>query len=414
MKKLLSIILFAVMLASMLAPVGVFATEKTEGSLGGDTYWKFDEATGELTVYGTGATDDFYERISYENGAKRTPRPGFFDHKDNIKSVVVEQGITVLGKSIFAQLVNLSEISLPNTLTEIGEGSFGDCTSLQKINLPDSLISIGNSAFYNCSSLKEINLPESLEIIENRAFSNCTSLTAVEWPPKVTKIGILVFENCSNLKEFTIPRTVTEIDASFLKGTGVKQIIVPNTVERMDSAFSESNCETIIFEEGSTYLPSLFCENYNLKNVVFPPSISEVNLSFFSVFGGPQKGECKLSFTGTQEEYDAFLVRIAFNSEYIANLFKESDVEINYVVEETTSVETTEVVVDTTATDTTVADTTKEENIADETPSENSVRDDEKNNSSEYNLEIILIVIGVVITSVAVIAIVVVKKKKDR
>jgi hypothetical protein len=63
---------------------------------------------------------------------------------DTITNLVVEEGVTYIGKGIFAQdFTGLKSITIPNSVTEIGELAFNNCIGLTSIRIPESVTKIG-------------------------------------------------------------------------------------------------------------------------------------------------------------------------------------------------------------------------------------------------------------------------------
>lgn len=60
--------------------------------------------------------------------------------------------------------------------TPVPSSMFEGCTSLKTVILEEGLYMIGEAAFKGCVSLEEIDLPDSLNRIEGEAFKDCTSL----------------------------------------------------------------------------------------------------------------------------------------------------------------------------------------------------------------------------------------------
>ena len=106
----------------------------------------------------------------------------YFQFNDNIKSVVIGEGITsIYYYGMFRNEKNLVSVTLPESLTDLGSSTFEYCSNLTTINLPGKLTSIGQSAFEGCSSLTNIKLPESITSIGQRAFSYCSSLSNIKY-----------------------------------------------------------------------------------------------------------------------------------------------------------------------------------------------------------------------------------------
>lgn len=164
------------MLVAMLACFDVStAFAATNGNCGANfggtnAKWSLNTSTGVLTISGKGATKD-----CGNVGSNQAP---WKDSRDKIKSIVVEEGITALGRYMFYKCEVAESVSLPSTLTAIGDtkfleyGTFVDCKALTNVTLPSKLQTIGHAAFKGCSSLKSIKIPDSVTTIGTSAFED--------------------------------------------------------------------------------------------------------------------------------------------------------------------------------------------------------------------------------------------------
>lgn len=199
MKKLLSIILSITMLLSITAGLNISAYALTgSGSCGNNLTYKYDAAKGELVISGTGEMTDFT--------VSESP---FYD--SNIKSVIINSGVTSVGGSAFYYCRSLKSVKLPSSLKSIGEWAFRGCSALTDINIPSGVTNIGERAFRECSSLKSITLPSGIKTISYAAFFGCWALTGITIPNGVTSIEPTAFYNCKSLLSVYIPKTVKSI-----------------------------------------------------------------------------------------------------------------------------------------------------------------------------------------------------------
>ena len=170
-----------------------------EGNNGDNLTWILDDE-GVLTISGTGAMANWTRRGS-----------PWYANKDKIESVMIEDGVTSIGKYAFFDCSSLASIKLPNSISSIGIAAFNNCSSLASITLPNSISSIGELAFYYCSSLTSITIPNSVTNIEKYAFCGCSMLASITISNSVTSIADSTFENCTRLKSITIPNNVISI-----------------------------------------------------------------------------------------------------------------------------------------------------------------------------------------------------------
>ena len=165
--------------------------------------WTLDY-DGKLTISGTGAMKDY----DYDNNQSPVCKNW------NVKKVVIEDGVTSIGKYAFTSCGSLTSITIPSSVTSIGDDAFGSCTDLTDITIPDSVTSIGNHAFSHCSSLTSVTIPNSVTSIGESAFASCRQLISITIPDSVTSIGNSAFSYCRSLTSITIPDSVTSIGNS--------------------------------------------------------------------------------------------------------------------------------------------------------------------------------------------------------
>ncbi|MCD8323254.1 MAG: leucine-rich repeat domain-containing protein [Oscillospiraceae bacterium] len=158
----------------------------TSGSCGDGLSWTLEE--GVLTISGTGAMDDYLTYYSGldENNVVYTP---WYDSRDNITAVVIEDGVTSIGAGAFFYCTNLTRVTIPSSVASIGNDAFADCQGLPSISIPASVTSIGSYAFAWCTSLTSITIPAGITSIENGTFFYCSSLTRVTFSGNAPSFG---------------------------------------------------------------------------------------------------------------------------------------------------------------------------------------------------------------------------------
>ena len=300
-KRILSFLLALCLLFSTL-PVSVFAT----GSCGNRLIWRLSD-DGVLTISGTGKMLDW-------TTASQLP---WVNVREEIRSVVIEEGVTTIGGNAFLCCTNMTSVSIPSTVTSIGEyaffeceslttvaipsgvktikeGTFWGCTSLEGITIPASVTSIGFCAFYLCSALKSVTIPGKVTIgeyafeectalsavtfsgtaakIGSSAFLNCTGLTRVNFPASVTQIGGFAFSGCTSLEQAVIPQGLTTIDLyAFSRCTSLNTVSIPGTVTTIaEGAFSGCTALSEVTIPGSvTSLGNFAFNRTGLKEIFF-------------------------------------------------------------------------------------------------------------------------------------------------
>ena len=245
------------------------ADDSLSGSLGKNITWTLEGSSDSgytIRISGSGDTPDY----------DYTSDIPWYSHINEIKSVVVEDGITGLGKSSFYKstsiqsvkladsvrsigemcffrngslekielgngltsigeaafsVSNLKKVSLPIGITHIESDTFYGCKQLESINL-EHVKSIGRRAFYICSNLSGIHLSTDLQQLEYAAFRGCSSIDKINIGSKLSELNEQVFAECSSLKEIYIPDNITAIQrGAFYQCTALGQVTGAKNVE---------------------------------------------------------------------------------------------------------------------------------------------------------------------------------------
>lgn len=160
------------------------------GEAGSAVAWQFD-SHGVLTLSGSGAMSN-YKSTDYTAPWR--------EFKDEIKKVVIEDGVTSVGEYAFADCTNLEEVALPDSVTLVGARSFSECTSLKGIDIPDEVEDVGGAAFYDCGALETVTLGNSVRKIRGYAFFRCAGFDHIELPKSLVHIEEYAFYGCSALE----------------------------------------------------------------------------------------------------------------------------------------------------------------------------------------------------------------------
>ena len=289
-------------------PLQAAAETVKSGEFGDGLSWKLDD-DGTLTISGKGKMPDWdhteSEKIPW-NALKR-----------DIEKIVIEEGITTVGRWAFYFCMNLVSVEIPGSLTSIGSGAFYGCVSLADINLPDSVITIESGAFTDCSNLKnavplargvcdgglkwELNQENVLTISGEGLMPDWDSF-ATPWyslwsdikkviiKPGVTNIGKRAFFGCTNLESAEIPGSVTDIgEAAFQRCDNLKNVEMADGVANIGSyAFSVcKNLEKIKLPESMVNIGSYaFNECVGLSSMELPDQVANLESYAFNGCSG--------------------------------------------------------------------------------------------------------------------------------
>ena len=233
------------------------------GTCGDNVSWTFDSTTGVLTISGSGAMTDY--------GSNTSP----FDGNRVITKIIIEDGVTSIGDSVFLGCAYLEEVEIPPSVTSIGTKAFSNCGVLTNVEIPSSVTSIGSDAFYACRAIQSIKIPSGVVRIEDYTFGNCDNLQSVQIPSGVTSIGEGAFIVCQSLTEVEIPSSVTSIgEGAFSYCVGLTNVEIPSSVENIGSyAFLLCTVLTTVRFQGAVPPTSggdVFVSCSGLTNIYIP------------------------------------------------------------------------------------------------------------------------------------------------
>ena len=230
----------------------------SSGKCGENLTWTLD-SDGVLVVSGTGVMEDY--------DVDKAPW-GFA--KDKIKRIIIEDGVTTVGKYAFFNCENVTEVTLGNSVTTIRYDAFRACKSLAEIVFPASVAEIKEYAFVDCKSLANVTIPAGVKSVSSTAFKGCDALTAINVDANnlyyssadgvlfnKDKTTLVCFPTASSITSYSIPVGVTKIDNfAFCGCKGLVGIVIPDTVEEIKgSAFAEcTNIPSIIIPESVKFV----------------------------------------------------------------------------------------------------------------------------------------------------------------
>ncbi len=287
MKKTVSLILSVVLLATLIpfTSIGVFADAR--GSCGALANWTFDETTGTLTVSGIGIVDTV----------------GWGDYRDQIKTVIVEKGITkITAIGAFANCDNLTSVSLPEGLTDIGSfyggdtGCFQGSDALSTVVLPNSLERLGPNTFNKCLGLTEITLPENLKTIENRAFYDCHYLETINLNSKAIESADYVFMGAAKKAQsctVNVGTNVTVIPKGIFRSSGITAInFTGNKLKSIEERAFEwcDRLTALHIPEGVTSVGiGIISHCDGMKELTVPSTLTDITVYAFGYAYGLEK-----------------------------------------------------------------------------------------------------------------------------
>ena len=226
------------------------------GKVKGTVTWTLD-AGGLLTIRGKG------EMAGYSSYSA-APWSG-----EDVRNVVVEEGVTSVGAYAFYNCAALESARLPESLTTIGAYAFYGCAALSSVTIPQAVTSLGYGAFQNCSGLKEARVPLRLKKSAQNAFSaDC----------EVTYYGTTGGECGKNGNNVTW--TLDGDGLLTIQGTGEMKDYRPYIAE---SPWSKETVKAVVVREGVTKVGDLaFGDLTALESAELPEGLTAIGNNAFN------------------------------------------------------------------------------------------------------------------------------------
>lgn len=209
------------------------------GQCGSSVNYVLYNKTGLLVLSGTGATKDYVTAVS----------SSVFAGNEQVKYVIIEEGITTIGDFLFESCKNLEYILLPESLTTIGMGAFMECSSLREMKISDKITSIGE-AHSSISKMLRVNISP---------YAGCTQMMSFDVDksnPNYSigengelynkdKTKLIGYPSGNVSKSFVVPETVIELSMFAISSNEfLEELYIPKSVKKT-SAYSIGFCENL-------------------------------------------------------------------------------------------------------------------------------------------------------------------------
>ena len=292
------------------------------GTCGKNLTWVLAQ-DGTLTISGTGVMADDY--------------PAWDRYRNDIKAVIIEDGVTSLSGRAFNGYTNLTKVVIPasvktfeyvdefwnhGTMYDDIRSAFSECPgitsagpigsgcdlefgwtdeipqyafvrlrNLKKVIMPATIKKFYNRSFYLCPGITTAGPDSSYDYeikwtksIPEYAFSGLSNLKEVKLPETITEIGAYAFSGCSVLEKINIPTGVTKINnGTFGACKALVGITLPQGLRSIDnSAFSGAGLQSIVLPEKLEIIGESAFGSCQFEEIVFPESLKSIGGSAFS------------------------------------------------------------------------------------------------------------------------------------
>ena len=220
----------------------------------------------------------------------------------DLTEVVIEDGVTEIGKDVFQGCVGLTKVTIPDSVKKIGTWSFYMCKGLKNVDIPANMEigdssfrqsgleqvtvsggSVGNYAFHRSEDLKKITV--NCETIGEEAFSGCDYLTDITLGENVKTLGDKAFYTCDALERVEIPSTVTDIgEKTFYSCPALKEAIIRAGTVKAGTFYNCRALATLVISDNATLDASFTVGNTYAKETLETVKIErgEIGISAFN------------------------------------------------------------------------------------------------------------------------------------
>ena len=251
--------------------------EIAAGNCGENLDWRLT-GDGTLTISGSGEMSEFEELDSPWN-----------DVREQIKHIVIEAGVTSIGKYAFFDCYMVEDVSIADTVTGIGDYAFSACDRLRTLFIPDSVTKTGSNVCEFCIGLKEIRFSRNMKEISDYFCNSCYSLQNVELFEGTETIGEEAFGICRNMVEIDLPDSVQIIKrAAFNNAFSLEQdvaLILPKGLKEIQvDVFFASRLKEIQFPESLSIIGENACSRMNwITTISIPDTVVQIDDGAFSL-----------------------------------------------------------------------------------------------------------------------------------
>ena len=161
-----------------------------------------------------------------------------------LTSIIVPEGVEVIGERAFFGHWGLNSVTLPNSLRSISRWAFAgdESTGMPGLALPASLVSLHPEAFADAASLGSVWVDPAnpnFRAIDGVVYDKETKTVLlcpraqvgrIVLPTSVTVVGPQAFAGCVHVTSVVLPEGLTTIGAAAFDGAGLVRMDIPASV----------------------------------------------------------------------------------------------------------------------------------------------------------------------------------------
>ena len=133
-----------------------------------------------------------------------------FSSNDNIRHLIVPEGVKKIGESAFCSCSSLERVNLPSSLEMVKPRAFTNCPNLRSFEGDSGLICSEGKALMSfdgvlivvVSDTEDYTIPDGAQKVEYECFSTCEHLRSITFPSKYVYLSGNPFKKCTTLEFF--------------------------------------------------------------------------------------------------------------------------------------------------------------------------------------------------------------------
>jgi len=148
------------------------------GWCGDNVAYVLDRDSGFLMIFGEGEMWDYNGTWMAENNEPMDPNrtlPPWTADREWIRSLLIDDGVTVIGENAFENCYNLTNVHFGRDLRKIKTQAFLS-TNIDELVLSENVTEIEPWAFNWCTNLRYLQLPYTMESLTENTFNRCQNI----------------------------------------------------------------------------------------------------------------------------------------------------------------------------------------------------------------------------------------------
>lgn len=164
--------------------------------------------------------------------------------------------------------LRVEEIVLPASIISIGEGALAG-SSIESVVIPEGVEIVGDYAFHDCKALVSIGVPSTLKILGKGAFSSCNSLHEISL--EATALDALpdkCFAGDASLVSVTLPPSLSRLGSEVFRSTSITLLALPYVKDFSDFALAGMPAlKSVVFAPNAEFGSGVLMGNYALADI---------------------------------------------------------------------------------------------------------------------------------------------------